>query len=524
LVSLGVIFRFLAAGSLLHALDREIQVQGAQFIRSQDEEDDQLIPTPFFANFQRQGSPSNKEIGPSREVVDRPDNPRTKALLVVSSTESTIQEPPSSQKQYRIVHKQDVPMPGRTSNLFYQDLPAPGKMDASLYRTLSLTEGPFDAKTTPEANPWDWPAFRKAMKGEECYSTAMIAGSPWRVLSMPRKKEGKVVGALQLATPLKQVSQDVGNLTRTLLMVLPMALFVAAVAGVYMTGHALRPVKELSQAAAKLTPEQLGQRLPIRADDEFDELASTFNRALDRVETAFEERERAIEQLRRFTADASHELRTPLTTIKIHTGVALAAKGTFQEQLYALRQIDRAADRMTSLVQGLLLLARSDAGQIALDLRPVLLESVLTEVIDTLTPGTKAVIRLDVRTPSLQIRGDQESLYRVFLNLLENAIRHTPAEGEIRVVIDRLNEQAIVSVQDTGCGIDPVHLSHLGERFYRADTGRNRQHGGVGLGLAICQTIVTQHQGTMSIDSMPGVGTTVTVCLPYTGPCGHAYP
>jgi len=451
-----------------------------------------------------------------RESRERADNPLTKGLLVVSSTESTAQEPPSSQKQYRIVHKQDMPMPGRTSNLFYQDLPAPGKMDATLYRTLCLREGPFDTKPTPEANPWDWPAFRRALKGEEYYSTVMLAGSSWRVLSMPRKKEGRVVGALQLATPLKQVSQDVGNLTRTLLMVLPVALFVAAIAGVYMTGHALRPVKAVSQAAAELSPEQLGQRLPIRADDEFDELASTFNRALDRVETAFEERERAIEQLRRFTADASHELRTPLTTIKIHSGIALTEKGTLQELLHALRQIDRAADRMTSLVQGLLLLARSDAGQAALDLRPVLLENVLTEVIETLTPGTRAAISLEVRTPSLHIDGDHESLYRVFLNLLENAIRHTPAEGEIRVVINRLEEHAVVTVQDTGCGIDPVHLSHLGERFYRADTGRNRQQGGVGLGLAICQTIVMQHQGTMSIASTPGVGTTVTVCLPFS--------
>lgn len=200
-------------------------------------------------------------------------------------------------------------------------------------------------------------------------------------------------------TPLGQVNRDINGLTRMLLFILPLALLVAVGTGVFLTDRALRPVKALTQAATRIRPDQLAQRLPVSGADEFDALASTFNRALDRVELAFQERKRMMEQLRRFTGDASHELRTPLTTIKTNTGVALAEAQPSQEHIHALRQIDLAADRMTSLVQDLLLLTRADADQAPLALRPLSLAEVAAEAVEMLPPS-------DLRAPITLYRSD----------------------------------------------------------------------------------------------------------------------
>jgi two-component system OmpR family sensor kinase len=268
-------------------------------------------------------------------------------------------------------------------------------------------------------------------------------------------------------------------------------------------------VKELTGAAAGIRPDQLSRRLPVSGTDEFDELAATFNGVLGRVETAFAERERAIAQLRRFTADASHELRTPLTTIKANTGVALTEAEPSPEHVHALRQIDRAADRMTALVQDLLLLARSDAGQLSFDLANVSLQEVVRDAVESLPDGPQAPIT--VEGCEATVCGDREHLRRLFLNLLQNAVRHTSASGTITVTVEATSGRPAVRVRDTGAGIAPAHLPHLGQPFYRADAGRNRKHGGAGLGLAICRSIAAAHHATLTIESTPAVGTTVTV-------------
>lgn len=169
---------------------------------------------------------------------------------------------------------------------------------------------------------------------------------------------------------------------------------------------------------------------------------------------------------------------------------------------------------MTGLVQDLLLLARSDAGQLSLNLAPVSLPDIVQDAADSLPHAPHAPIEIEIAGTDGVVRGDYEHLRRLFLNLLENAVRHTPADGRIDVTIEKRADQVTARVRDTGSGIAPEHLPHIGQPFYRADAGRNRKYGGAGLGLAICSSISAAHHASLKIESAPGRGTTVTVTFP----------
>jgi signal transduction histidine kinase len=252
----------------------------------------------------------------------------------------------------------------------------------------------------------------------------------------------------------------------------------------------------------------------VKGRDEFSELAATFNEMLGRLEQAFTHQARTLEQQRRFTADASHELRTPLTIIKANTSLALEEERSNAEYRRALAAADRAADTTTRIVQDLLLLARGDAGQLRLDRHPTRFGEVLERAAESFRVPASPPISVQLSDPSLMAPADPHHLLRLFNNLLENAVRHTPRTGRITISAFAEKDSVIVRVRDTGEGILPEHLPHVCERFYRVDTARTRRQGGTGLGLSICQSIVAAHGGSLTIDSKVGQGTTVTIRLP----------
>jgi heavy metal sensor kinase len=327
-------------------------------------------------------------------------------------------------------------------------------------------------------------------------------------------RDGQTIGVVQLALPLTGMYNDLARLSGTLLMLFPLALLVAALGGAFLTDRALRPVRHVTQAAAQIGASDLSERLPVKGRDEFSELAATFNEMLGRLEQAFTRQARTLEQQRRFTADASHELRTPLTIIKANTSLALEEERSNAEYRRALAAADRAADTTTRIVQDLLLLARGDAGQLRLDRRPIRLGEVLERAAESFRIPTSPPITVQLSDPSLIAPVDPHHLLRLFNNLLENAVRHTPLTGRITLSAFVEKDGVVVRVRDTGEGILPQHLPHVCERFYRVDTARTRRQGGTGLGLAICQSIVEAHSGSLTIESRGGQGTTVTIRLP----------
>ncbi|HEY3379690.1 MAG TPA: ATP-binding protein [Armatimonadota bacterium] len=369
--------------------------------------------------------------------------------------------------------------------------------------------------TTPEAL-LDRAGFARAAAGATLYTLTADA-EPLRVLSAPLKKDGQQLGVVQAAVSFTETQSLLKSLTLILLLLVPCTLVLAAVGGLFLTNRALQPVRQIIAAAESLHSDDLSVRLPVVGVDEFAHLATTINRMLGRLDMAFSQLRESVERERQFTADASHELRTPLTAIKANTSLALRGERSPAQYREALQAIDQASTNMIRLVQDLLLLARSDHEQLTLDAQQVELQALVAEAIAlTHTEAPHATVLVNIAEQAQTVWADPHHLQRVLVNLLENALRHTPASGEIRIDATAQADQFMLTVTDTGEGIAPEYLPHLRERFYRVDSARARRHGGTGLGLAICQSIIAAHQGTLDIQSTPGQGTRVTITLPAT--------
>lgn len=368
--------------------------------------------------------------------------------------------------------------------------------------------------------PWDSAAYWIASRGRRWVSTIRSGDNRLIVLSAPIRRKGALVGVVQVAQPLIEKERLVESQFRTMLVLVPLALLVAGAGGLFLTNNALRPVDQMTQAAAEIGAGDLSRRLEVRGQDELARLAETFNSMIARLEgtfrgleNAYYRLEGAYEEQQRFTGDASHELRTPLTRIKGMTSLALSGPGCFDEYRDAVIVADQAADVMTRIVQDLLLLARSDAGQLLPYRAPVSVCQLLRRAAERPAAPDGPVILLRLPDPDLRVSGDADHLARLLNNLVENAVRHTPAQGEITLSAAQAGDAIVVTVSDTGEGIPAEHLPHVCERFYRVDSARARRDGGTGLGLAICRSIVQAHGGSMSLESAPGVGTTVRITL-----------
>jgi heavy metal sensor kinase len=393
-----------------------------------------------------------------------------------------------------------------------QSQQTPSHLDQHVFRPVVFNLQGKPLTLLSPTVPWD-PKTMDVTGSHEVYSTVKKGSDTLRILSASLMRNGRQVGVIQAVVPVTENITEVARISRVLLTLIPLALIAAAIGGAFLTERALRPVRAISQAASGIGAANLSGRLTVAGNDELAELACTFNAMLARLEDAFTQLTQANERQRRFTADASHELRTPLTVIKAHTSLALMLPRTADEYRQALEAIDHSADRTEKIVQDLLLLARVDAGQLPLKPQIHSLRKVLDAAKRAFVPPGCAEVSLDIPN-TLYCLSDREALIRLFGNLLFNATQHTPPTGQIRVSAVSEDGYAVVRVTDTGEGIAPEHLPHLGERFYRVDAARSGSRGGTGLGLAICQGIAEAHGGKWEIASEIGVGTTVTVTLP----------
>lgn len=280
--------------------------------------------------------------------------------------------------------------------------------------------------------------------------------------------------------------------------------------GWWFVGRALRPISEISSAATKISGGNLSQRISVAdAESELGQLANVLNSTFARLESAFA-------QQKQFASDAAHELRTPVTVILTQTQTTLNRERDAAGYKQTLEACQRAARRMRNLIESLLALARLDAGQESLkrlrfDLAKTVEDSITLIKPLALEKGVKIVTELE----PLEISGDSERLAQVATNLLANAIQYNHPEGDVHVTLKSENGLAVLSVADSGKGIAAEDLPRVFERFYRGDKSRTGA-GNTGLGLAICQAIVTAHAGTIEVSSRENIGTTFTVRLPLT--------
>jgi heavy metal sensor kinase len=288
-----------------------------------------------------------------------------------------------------------------------------------------------------------------------------------------------------------------------------LALVISLLGGWFLAGRALAPVERISHAAAAMTAGDLSARIAVeRTENELEEVARALNRAFDRLR-------QAVENERRFTADASHELRTPLATISAEIEWALARPRSAEEYRRCLDTARRASDRMRRVVERLLTLARADAGDAALQRAPVGLAPVVNDALGILRPlAEQKGVTIEARLDGATVVGDRDRLTDLATNLMSNAIQYNREGGRVRVDVWPEGDEACLRVADTGTGISPDDLPRIFDRFFRADKARTANSGGAGLGLAIAKWIVDAHGGQIACTSTAGHGTEVLVRLP----------
>lgn len=320
--------------------------------------------------------------------------------------------------------------------------------------------------------------------------------------------------------------QDLDNTFRQLVTVCVIA-FVLALVGLVIGGQALlrkglRPLSDMANTAHDIASHDLtdSSRLAVRADRkgggvEVDELREAFNTMLAHIDTSLAARTAAEQRLRRFIADASHELRTPLTSLRGYADLfRYAAANEPGEREKHLEKLRSEAARMSVLLDDLLLLARLDSAESEPPLRPEELDlAVIAEAAADAFRAARPSHSLEVDADTVTMHADATRLRQVLDNLLTNAAVHTPAGTAVSLRVTAENGWAVVQVSDTGPGIPEADQARLFDRFYRVDNSRTRQRGGSGLGLAVVQSLVEAHGGTVSLTSRPGA-TTFTIRLP----------
>jgi heavy metal sensor kinase len=284
----------------------------------------------------------------------------------------------------------------------------------------------------------------------------------------------------------------------------------AGLAGYLLAGRALAPVAQMAARAGRIGAENLHERLPLpNPNDELGRLGGVFNQTLARLQRSFA-------QLRQFTSDASHELRTPLTALRAVGEVALGQPRQPAEYRETIGSMLEEADRLSRLVDSLLLLARADAGQVPLLRKTVDLVALAREVgtqLGALSEERDQRIAIHADGP-VPVSADSEILRRAVVNLIDNAIKHAPLGSAIDVRVGHADAGPTLAVTDAGPGIAREHQARIFDRFYRVDPGRARDAGGTGLGLAIAKWSVEAHGGTIEVESDPGNGSTFRIVLP----------
>jgi signal transduction histidine kinase len=369
---------------------------------------------------------------------------------------------------------------------------------------VALSDGLAEPLPVPE------PAVERALAGIPVYKTIAVSDERYQLYASKVNlgREGPI-GLLVVASPLGPLAATL-HLWRLILAATVLGtIALSAAIGWFMASKAMTPVDRMTRAAQAIgEAADFSRRLPEpRRQDELGRLARTFNEMLGQLADAFATQ-------RRFLADASHEMRTPLTVIRTNVEALRRGMGADPvEREETLRAIARETDRMGRLVADLLTLARADAGQ-PLVRRRLAFDTLVLDVYQQEQALANGVRLLLGEWEQMEVEGDADRLKQVVLNLVDNALRHTPNGGTVTLDLVRRDDEAVLHVRDTGPGIPAEHLERIFERFYRVDQPRSRQAGGTGLGLAIAREVAEAHGGRINVESKVGEGSTFSLILP----------
>jgi heavy metal sensor kinase len=303
---------------------------------------------------------------------------------------------------------------------------------------------------------------------------------------------------MEAGAPVSPIEHTLGSLRVLLASLIPVMVLIASMGGFWLSGRALKPVRDLSAAAKRISIDNLSERLPEpHTDDEIAELTEVLNSMLARLESA-------VATLGQFAADASHELRTPLSVVRTSAELALRRERTPESYQDSLREVVSEAARMTQLVEDLLMLARNDAALAQAPFAPVDVRDVLRDVcleLDWLADARGVRIRSKLPEEAALVLGHRLALHRLVLALLDNAVKYSARDAEVLAGVEQTKTGVIVTVRDFGPGIDAADLPHIFKRFYRAN--QSRGDAGHGLGLSLAQSIAQKHGARLEVESGP---------------------
>lgn len=351
------------------------------------------------------------------------------------------------------------------------------------------------------------------MEKGDSYQTIYFQKNPVRLYYHLVGYQGRPFFIIQIAKPLYEIERTLTRLGLIIAVIIPLGVALACLAGWFLAKRFLSPVDQMIQQARKITAAYLKSRLPRTfTQDELDRLAETLNEMIDRLEAST----RAVQE---FSSNVSHEFKTPLAIIRGEIDLALRKTRSQEDLLRTIGVINEEVDGLIRLVDDLMFLVRSDAKQLILQKKNLMLTPVLEQVLRLYHERARQEEKeLALEAPIVaEVFGDEIYLKRLFTNLLDNAMKFTESQGKVTVRMEKTGSAKVtVTIDDTGIGIDSKTLENLGTRFYRADQARSKE--GAGLGLSIVKAICSAHQGALRLESTPGRGTRVFVDLPLTKP------
>ncbi len=401
----------------------------------------------------------------------------------------------------------------------FGDLPRFGTYRLVLADSSGLIVGDTDAewlgKTTSQIGLVD--PVSVVVSGQEVGTLYLVSSSTWH-----GHGQGPIAGDESAAQqPLTGEEQDfLDRANRSLAIAGAVGAAVAILLGLVLTRQITRPIRELKKGANRIARGKLSYRVKVKSQDEFGELAKSFNSMATSLENSEEARQRLL-------ADIAHELRTPLSVIEGTVDAML--DGVFETDAANLRSIKEETALLTRLVADLRDLSLAESGQLKMEVAPTDLVSLVQRVIsqaEVIAQQKEITMSLDAAEKLPRVAADAGRIEQVVANLLSNALNHTPPGSSVAVTVapaDSLpgyqgsKEDVLISVADTGEGIPPQHLPHIFERFYRVDDARSRMLGGAGLGLAIAKQMVELHGGKIWVESQPGKGSRFSLTLPVSG-------
>lgn len=380
---------------------------------------------------------------------------------------------------------------------FIQIIDASGKIGAKMN----------DIET--ETIPVSFNTMERALKGEAVYETMENVNPRLRMLTLPILENKKVTSIVQVGSSLADFDETMRKLLIIMFISIPTSISVTIIVGYFMAKKSLRPVGQIRRAAVKISSSNLDERIDVKGrKDELSRLAETFNEMISRLKDAFQ-------RVNQFSIDVSHELKTPLTILKGETEVALRKERANEEYKKLLESNLEEIDRMSRIIDDLLLLSKADSKDMKLNVENISLRDLLADVcMNMKVVATNKGIDLAVdELTDVRFIGDELKLRRMLLNIIDNGIKYTQKGGVVTVSSSTDNGYAYITVKDNGVGISKDDLKYIFDRFYRADRSRKRESGS-GLGLSISKWIAEAHKGTIEVESQLSAGSQFSIKLP----------